>query len=148
MLDSSHGIVYCIEADPVFYSNDPNSQPPVIISVDITWGDLSFTYSDGTWNPDTHEYDGEGWTVDKEGGNTVKVENNGNTAVSVSFAYNATVDGITGSFTDGENPVSAPVALPANNSSTVYLILSGKPEKELGNAIIGSVTVTIGGESE
>ena len=34
VLDSSHGIVYCIEADPVFYSNDPNSQPPVIISVD------------------------------------------------------------------------------------------------------------------
>ena len=86
--------------------------------------------------------------MDKEDGNTVKVENNGNTAVSVSFAYNATVDGITGSFTDGENPVSAPVALPANNSSTVYLILAGKPEKELEKATIGSVTVTIGGESE
>ena len=148
VLDSSHGIVYRIEADPVFYSNDPNSQPPVIISVDITWGDLSFTYSDGTWNPDTHEYDGEGWTVYKEGGNTVKVENNGNTAVSVSFAYNATVDGITGSFTDGENPVSAPVALPENGSSTVYLILAGKPEQNLDHAKIGSVTVTIGGESE
>ena len=148
VLDSSHGIVYRIEADPVFYSNDPNSQPPVIISVDITWGDLSFTYSDGTWNPDTHEYDGEGWTVDKEGGNTVKVENNGNTAVSVSFAYNATVDGITGSFTDGETPVSAPVALPENGSSTVYLILAGKPEQNLDHAKIGSVTVTIGGESE
>ena len=148
VLDSSHGIVYCIEEDPVRYSNDPNGKPAQIISVDITWGELSFTYSDGTWNPDTHEYDGEGWTVDKEDGNTVKVENNGNTAVSVSFTYTATVDGITGSFTDGENPVSAPVSLPANNSSTVYLILADKPENELMEATIGSVTVTIGGESE
>ena len=147
VLDSSHGTVYCIEEDPVRYSNDPNGNPAQI-SVDITWGELRFTYSDGTWNPDTHEYDGEGWTVDKEDGNTVKVENNGNTAVSVSFTYTATVDGITGSFTDGETPVSAPVALPANNSSAVYLILAGKPEQELEKATIGSVTVTIGGESE
>ena len=148
VLDSSHGIVYCIEEDPVRYSNDPNGKPAQIISVDITWGELSFTYSDGTWNPDTHEYDGEGWTVDKEDGNTVKVENNGNTAVSVSFTYTATVDGITGSFTDGETPVSEPVSLPENGSSTVYLILAGKPEQNLDHAKIGSVTVTIGGESE
>ena len=147
VLDSSHGIVYCIDKDTAFYSNDPDGEPGQIISVDIIWGDLSFTYSDGTWNPDTHEYDGEGWTVDKEDGNTVKVENNGNTAVSVSFAYNATVDGITGSFTDGENPVSAPVALPENGSSTVYLILAGKPEQNLDHAKIGSVTVTKGKEN-
>lgn len=150
VLDSSHGIVYRIEADPVFYSNDPNSQPPVIISVDITWGDLSFTYSDGTWNPDTHTYDGAGWNVDEEGGNSIKVENTGNTDVNVTYTYEykAEETGITGSFTDGENPVSAPVSLPANNSSTVYLILAGKPKKELEKATIGSVTVTIGGESE
>lgn len=148
VLDSSHGIVYCIEADPVFYSNDPNSQPPVIISVDITWGDLSFTYSDGTWNPDTHTYDGAGWNVDEEGGNSIKVENTGNTDVNVTYDYKAVENGITGSFTDGENPVSEPVSLPENGSSTVYLILAGKPEQNLDHAKIGSVTVTIGGESE
>ncbi|MBB5266423.1 hypothetical protein HNP82_003580 [Catenibacillus scindens] len=148
VLDSSHGIVYRIEADPVFYSNDPNSQPPVIISVDITWGDLSFTYSDGTWNANTHTYDGAGWTVDTEESNSITVDNTGNTGVNVSYAYQNAETGITGSFTDGENPVSAPVSLPENGSSTVYLILAGKPEKELENAIIGSVTVTIGGESE
>ena len=148
LLDSSHGTVYCIEEDPVRYSNDPNGNPAQVISVDITWGELSFTYSDGTWNPDTHEYDGEGWTVDEEGGNSIKVENTGNTDVNVTYDYKAVENGITGSFTDGENPVSAPVALPVNGSSAVYLILAGKPEKELENAIIGSVTVTIGGESE
>ena len=139
---ASHDVTATYRADSSGGAGGP------VYSVDITWGELSFTYSDGTWNPDTHEYDGEGWTVDKEDGNTVKVENNGNTAVSVSFAYNATVDGITGSFTDGENPVSEPVSLPENGSSAVYLILAGKPEQNLDHAKIGSVTVTIGGESE
>ena len=134
VLDSSHGTVYCIEGDPASYSNDPNGKPAQVISVDITWGELSFTYSDGTWNPDTHEYDGEGWTVDKEGGNSIKVENTGNTDVNVTYEYKAEETGITGSFTDGENPVSAPVSLPANNSGTVYLILAGKPEKRTGGS--------------
>ena len=148
VLDSSHGTVYCIEGDPASYSNDPNGNPAQVISVDIAWGELSFTYSDGTWNPDTHTYDGAGWNVDEEGGNSIKVENTGNTDVNVTYEYKAEETGITGSFTDGENPVSTPVALPANNSSTVYLILAGKPGKELEKAIIGRVTVTIGGESE
>ena len=32
-----------------------------IVSVDITWGDMEFTYSDGTWNAETHTYEGVGW---------------------------------------------------------------------------------------
>ena len=148
VLDSSHGTVYYIEGDPASYSNDPNGNPAQVISVDITWGELSFTYSDGTWNPETHTYDGAGWNVDEEGGNSIKVENTGNTDVNVTYDYKAVENGITGSFTDGENPVSEPVSLPANNSSTVYLILADKPENELMEATIGSVTVTIGGESE
>ena len=148
VLDSSHGTVYYIEGDPASYSNDPNGNPAQVISVDITWGELSFTYSDGTWNPDTHTYDGAGWNVDEEGGNSIKVENTGNTDVNVTYDYKAVENGITGSFTDGENPVSAPVSLPENGSSTVYLILAGKPEQNLDHAKIGSVTVTIGGENE
>lgn len=140
VLDTTHGIVYLEDGN---YTNTLT-----VISVDITWGDLSFTYSDGTWNPDTHEYDGAGWNVDEEGGNSIKVENTGNTDVNVTYEYKADETGITGSFTDGENPVSAPVSLPENGSSTVYLILTGKPEQNLDHAKIGSVTVTIGGESE
>ncbi len=148
VLDSSHGTVYYIDKDTASYSNDPNGNPAQVISVDITWGELSFTYSDGTWNPDTHEYENDGWTVDNEGGNSIKVENTGNTDVNVTYDYKAVENGINGRFTDGENPVSAPVSLPANNSSTVYLILADKPKNELMEATIGSVTVTIGGESE
>ena len=70
--------------------------------------------------------------MDEEGGNSIKVENTGNTDVNVTYDYKAEETGITGSFTDGENPVSAPVSLPENGSSTVYLILAGKPEQESG----------------
>ena len=74
VLDSSHGIVYRIEADPVFYSNDPNSQPPVIISVDITWDALSQSTptakAPGTPQPTAMR--GAGWTTDTENGNAVK----------------------------------------------------------------------------
>ena len=147
VLDSSHGTVYEIDSSLKLYSNDPDAVPPVT-EVTITWGALSYTYSESTWNAATHSYEGAGWTTDTENGNSVKVENTGNTAVSVSYAYTAVESGITGSFTDGENPVSEPVSLPENDSSTVYLILAGKPEQNLDHAKIGSVTVTIGGESE
>lgn len=147
VLDSRHGTVYRIEGEPVSYSNDPNSQPPVIISVDITWGDLNFTYSDGTWNANTHTYDGVGWTVDDEASNAITVANNGTLPVTVSYACQAVENGISGSFADGEDKtVSGPVALPAWDSTTVWLLLEGKPELALDQTTIGGVTVTIGGE--
>lgn len=65
----------------------------------------------------------------KKAGNSIKVENTGNTDVNVTYDYKAVENGITGSFTDGENPVSAPVALPENGSSTVYLILGRQTGK-------------------
>ena len=149
VLDNTHGTVYCIEADPVFYSNDPEGEPVQIIRVDIIWGALSYTYQEATWNANTHTYDGAGWTVDDEAGNAITVANNGTLPVTVSYAYQAVENGISGSFADGDDkPVSGPVALPAWDSTTVWLLLEGKPERALDQAIIGSVTVTIGGESE
>ena len=149
VLDNTHGTVYCIEADPVFYSNDPEGEPVQIIRVDIIWGALSYTYQEATWNANTHTYDGAGWTVDDEAGNAITVANNGTLPVTVSYAYQAVENGISGSFADGDDkPVSGPVALPAWDSTTVWLLLEGKPERALDQATIGSVTVTIGGESE
>lgn len=147
VLDNTHGTVYCIEADPVFYSNDPEGEPVQIIRVDIIWGALSYTYQEATWNANTHTYDGAGWTVDDEAGNAITVANNGTLPVTVSYAYQAVENGISGSFADGDDkPVSGPVALPAWDSTTVWLLLEGKPERALDQATIGGVTVTIGGE--
>lgn len=65
-----------------------------VYSVDITWGDMAFTYTAeaGIWDPATHKTTGaEGgvWTVDSEGGNTITVTNHSNTGVTAAFSYAA-----------------------------------------------------------
>ena len=51
-----------------------------VYNVDITWGDMAFTYTAeaGIWDPTTHKTtDAEGgvWTVNNDGGNIIKVTN-------------------------------------------------------------------------
>lgn len=117
-----------------------------IVSVEITWGAMEFTYSDGTWNAETHTYEGEGWMPDETDGNRITARNNGNVAVSVSYCYTQTNSTVSGSFTDGQAPITAPVALPVGDTKKVWLILNGKPTETLEKAVLGSVTVTIGGD--
>ena len=53
VLDGSHGIVYCIEEDPVRYSNDPNAtaEPTDISSATVTLNQSSFTYNGQSQKP-------------------------------------------------------------------------------------------------
>lgn len=66
------------------------SSTPDVYSVDIEWGAMEFTYSAaGTkdWNPATHTYTNNvtaAWTA---GGNTVKVTNHSNKAVTTAFSF-------------------------------------------------------------
>ncbi|MBQ8833720.1 MAG: hypothetical protein IJ001_02185 [Oscillospiraceae bacterium] len=101
-----------------------------IISVNISWGSLNFTYTDGTgWNnPET------AW---------VQVENTGNTAVSVTYTYETERTDITGSFFDGTSTVTAPVAIDAETNKKIWLRLDGQPSEALSNTTIGSVKLTI-----
>lgn len=109
---------------------------PDIASVSITWGDMIFTYSDGTWNTETYVYDGKGWTAK---GNTVTVENTGNVNFTASVAYQnlsdydfiATWDKETASVPASSDPI------------TFTLNLSGKPSKALNGETVGEVTVRI-----
>lgn len=61
-----------------------------VYSVDVEWGAMSFTYSDGSstiWNPKTHTYEtlsNVGWTAD---GNTVTVTNHSSLPVNVEFSF-------------------------------------------------------------
>lgn len=128
----------------ITYEADSGSETPVT-SVDVTWGAMSFTYTDGTWSPDTHRYEGGGWTDDGTGYVTVK--NTGTAEVTASFTYTTTRKDITGSFVDSDSaPVNSPIALPANETKTVHLVLDGTPTESLADTTIGTVTVTIGGE--
>ncbi len=103
---------------------------PEVVSVDINWGDMEFTYSDdtGAWAPDT------------EGGDKVTVTNNGDVAVGASVVYTPATGytDITGSF----DPAAANLDASANQVFT--LTLNGAPTATLENVTIGNVTVTIG----
>ena len=116
-----------------------------IVSVEITWGAMEFTYSEGTWNAKAHSYDGVGWEPDKTDGNKIAVRNSGETEVSVTYSYTPSNRAVSGSFIDGTTPITAPIVLNISEEKSTWLILNGKPNETINNDLLGSVTVTIGG---
>lgn len=115
-----------------------------VVNVDVTWGAMEFSYTDGTWNAQSYTYEGAGWTDNGTG--YVTVSNTGTVAATATFAFASDREEISGSFTDGTNAIAGSVDIAAGQSQTAYLLLSGKPTEELSNTKIGTVTVTIGGE--
>lgn len=115
-------------------------------TVTVTWGELAYTYTDGAWNPATHDYDiGGGWAPNQTNGDAVTVRNEGANAVRVRFRYTQTDTAIGGSFADSDGDTVSLIALPVNRTKTVRLCLTGRPGKALNNAKIGSVTVRLEG---
>ncbi len=129
------------------------SASTTVYSIDIAWGDLSFTYtagSEGMWDPETLTYSGttEGkWSASKE----ITVTNKSNAAVTVTAAFaaaegfevaqiqldNETV--IIGSADNNEGVDGTPKAL----TGTFTLTPTGTLPEGTENATIGTVTLTI-----
>ena len=116
-------------------------------TVTVTWGELAYTYTDGAWNPATHDYDiGGGWAPNRKNGDVITVQNEGANEVRVKFQYTQTDTAIGGSFANSDGDyVYSPIDLPVNRTKTVRLCLTGRPGKALNNAKIGSVTVRLEG---
>ena len=124
-----------------------------VYSVDITWGDMAFTYTAeaGIWDPATHKTTGaEGgvWKVDKEGGNTITVTNHSNTDVTAAFSYAAAsgFEGISGSFDKESLALKTAVGTEVANapSGTAALTLDGAVGSDTtANTTIGTITVTL-----
>lgn len=116
-------------------------------TVTVTWGELAYTYTDGAWNPATHDYDiGGGWAPNRKNGDVITVQNEGANAVRVRFQYTQTNTAISGSFANSEGyGIYSPIELKINRTQTVRLCLAGRPDKALNNAEIGSVTVRLEG---
>lgn len=124
-----------------------------VYSVDITWGDMAFTYTAeaGIWDPTTHKTTGaEGgvWKVDKDGGNTITVTNHSNTDVTAAFSYaaDAGFTGISGSFDNAllNLPTAVGTAVEAAPKGTAALTLTGALDSAATTSTkIGTITVTL-----
>lgn len=115
-------------------------------TVTVTWGELAYTYTDGAWNPATHDYDiGSGWAPNRKNGDVITVQNEGANEVRVKFQYTRTDTAIGGSFSDSNGNTVSSISLPISGTKTVRLCPTGRPGKALNNAKIGSVTVRLEG---
>ncbi|MDO4325951.1 MAG: hypothetical protein Q4E24_07950 [bacterium] len=85
----------------------PGGSAATRYKVDITWGNMEFTYTaagEGSWNVDTHSYSGAtdgSWSSES---NTITLKNHSNTDVTahLSFAGGTGFEGITAAFTDAD----------------------------------------------
>ena len=117
-----------------------------IISVDITWGNMGFVYQKGLWNPETHQYGVGTWNPDGDGSSQISISNNGTESVKAFLAYTQADTSYSGSFQNGNGENISEIALSAGENTSVYLVLAGTPSEEFSNSVLGTVTVTIGGQ--
>ena len=81
----------------------PGATADEIISADIAWDAMDFTYtgaSQGTWNPATHAYEGAtegGWSDNTP---AITVTNHSNVAINATLDFTPAVDGAVGTFTE------------------------------------------------
>ncbi len=126
------------------YDSTSGSSDTIVYSVTIVWGAMDFTYHDSSWNPATHSYNA-GWTAD---GNTVKVINDSNTAITAKLSYAAKdgFTGITGTFDNDTLELTTAVgtAVGASPNKTATLTLSGALDKDTAaSTAVGTITVAL-----
>ena len=117
-----------------------------IISVDITWGNMGFVYQKGLWNPETHQYGVGTWNPDGDGSSQIRISNKGTESVKAFLAYTQADTSYSGSFQNGNGENISEIALSAGENTSAYLVLAGTPSEEFSNNVLGTVTVTIGGQ--
>lgn len=136
---------------PVTASYRSGAGGGTVYSVDITWGSMAFTYSEGsgsTWNPATHTYSSGGEGGWSNSGNTVTVTNHSNAQVTANLAYDSEqgYEGISGNFNKSTMNLATAVNTPFASAptDTAALTLSGTLASTLTDpTTVGTITVTI-----
>ena len=131
----------------------PGAAADEIISADIAWDAMDFTYtgaSQGTWNPVTHTYEGAtegGWSNNTP---AITVTNHSNVAVNATLGFTANVTGVVGTFTEAsgtENDNVLELATAEGTevanapTATANFGISGAAID--ANKALGTITVTI-----
>ena len=120
----------------------------VVYSVDIAWDSLEFTYTaagEGTWNPETHEYNGATQASWSESKNIV-VPNHSKAAVTATASFQADGGYEAGSMTFGNNGQQINSAVDTTYDQAPNLTIIVTPSGDLPadtNGTIGSVKLTI-----
>ena len=108
-----------------------------LVSVDLSWGDLEFTYTDvyQLWNPKTHAYDKEVSASWEAKGNWLTVENGGTErTVKVIFGSTSSAGTVQGLFRlDGQSEAG---------SQTCELELAPGAEQKLWFELTGSIATS------
>ena len=147
------------DSHAVYGTYQPEGEAATVYSVDVSWGSMEFTYTDGAvskiWNPSTHQYTesvGEGSWSNQDGANKVTVTNRSNKALTatVEAATSGSYTGITAkvnnaslSLADASIGASTTVAGTASTASTTISLSGALTDKTANKATIGSVTVKI-----
>ena len=126
------------------------SSGAVVYSVDIAWTDMNFTYTgagEGTWNPETHQYEGgteASWT---DSNASVTVINHSNAAVTVTASFEALPGYETTSMTFGNNGATVATAegteFAKAPSATITITPTGSLAQTANGGKIGTITVSI-----
>lgn len=130
-----------IEVNGTFIAAD---DPSVVVSADVTWDELSFTYQDGAkhWDAEKHvDVADEGaWETTKK---NITVTNHSNTSIKASFDFSSDVDGLNGSFDKTEFDLASAENTTTENAptdTTAFGISGGAITKDQK---IGTITVKI-----
>ena len=127
-----------------------------VISVDVSWGSMSFAYNDtieGTWNDETHNFDGAvvaNWTCATDA-NKITVTNHSNTDVEAQLTFaKADNTNIVGSFTetvgnanDGVMMIYSAVGTQPNAAPSADAYFNVNSGSITANGILGTITLKI-----
>lgn len=133
-----------------------------VISVDIAWKSMEFTYnagSAGTWNPGTHQYETPktgSWAMNPK---KITLKNHSDVAVNATFAFAGVSEGITGIFGKlNENEtlsayendaltrsLASAVGTTVDNAPTedIWFMINPNADAISANGSLGTITIKI-----
>ena len=124
----------------------------VIVSITISWGAMTFDYTEPTWNTDKLRWEGYGFTPTAEGADQITFQNTGTVAIATNFTFTPNVgfEEITATYKSGDADAQG-MEIEGNSDPVAVTILPTGliPFNQSGQLTIGTLTISLteGGNS-
>lgn len=119
-----------------------------VYSYAYSWGNMKLNYagpSDGTWNPETHKYEGDptqgGWTC-ADGADTITIQNHSNAEIRVSLRFDSAYEGFKGGFSENNFTIQSAVGTEPENAPSKTVRFG--PTNDSGVLKTGDTDVKLG----